>query len=322
MKNLKIKTCPFDKLRAGSERGRRIWTTNRRFFASLRRRPEHSEGMTAKLSFLYLILLIAICNWDSVAIASEQPDPSDLSAPHVIAPHQLDVSLRSIGAGSPDANTPNASVVKKSWQSRISVTQSEKDKKYRNELQRLIAQIRSIKFEPKNQEPKPVIAIEPAPIQSGANETSFVTEVLQEHTEKEMEFKPVSEKTLRMLESISQQPDQLCEAFELAEILFLSGHLKQAAMFYQQALNRKDPNDITSAQDRAWILFQIGNCLRVPPDSIGGQVGDDLLTAKKMYRQLITEYPNCPWTDLAKARQNLIDWHLNDKPQTLIAECK
>jgi len=216
------------------------------------------------------------------------------------------------------------------WQSRISVPQSEKDKKYRNELQRLIAQIHSIKFEPKDQELKPVPSLvtrDSGPVTRATSDGS-VTAVLQEHTEKEMEFKPVSEKTLRMLESISQSAEgrnQLCKVFELAEILFRSSHLKQAAMFYQQALNRKDPNDIMSAEVRAWILFQIGNCLWFDfahhPELVEGR-GEDLPAAKKMYSQLITEYPNCPWTDLAKARQNLIDWYLNDKPQTLIAECK
>ena len=298
-----------------------------------------------------------------VAIASEQADPADLSAPQVIAPHQLDVSLArlrrasSIGAGPPDANTPNFAVVKKPpqdsfyiagtplrgnppkpisqsaqqlWQSRISVPQSEKDKKYRDELRRLIAQIRSIKFEPKNQEPKPVIAIEPAPdTRNEARGTKDVhspssiahpssiagpdtTEEASATGGTENDYEPVSDQTLQMLKNLSQQPDQLHNPLELAEILFLSGNLKQATMFYQQALNRKDPNDVTSAQNRAWILFQIGNCLR----------DDDLPAAKKMYRQLIAEYLNSPWTDLAKARQNLIDWYLNDKPRTLIAECK
>jgi len=69
-------------------------------------------------------------------------------------------------------------------------------------------------------------------------------------------------------------------------------------------------DDVGSAQDKAWILFQTGNCLR----------DDDLANAGKMYRQLIAEYPNSPWIDLAKARLNLIDWYQKSKLQTLIAE--
>jgi len=242
-----------------------------------------------------------------------------------------------IASGQADRAKLTSHSAQQLWQSRISVPQSEKDKKYRNELQRLIAQIRSIKVEPKNQEAEAVpptgagpgsieaIAIETIPI-TEPNETLSTTAAWQQPTQEKqtqlqqdrhLPYKPLSSQTLQMLENISQQNDQLCKAFELAEILFLSGHLKQAGMFYQQALNRKDPNDIMSAEVRAWTLFQIGNCLLA-----SDQVGDDLLTAKKMYRQLITEYPNSIWTDLAKARQNLIDWYLNDKPQTLIAECK
>ncbi len=66
------------------------------------------------------------------------------------------------------------------------------------------------------------------------------------------------------------------------------------------------------SRDRAWILFQIGNCLRK----------DDLPAAAKMYQQLLTEYPNSPWVDLAKAQSNLIAWYLKDEPVKLIAEVK
>jgi outer membrane protein assembly factor BamD (BamD/ComL family) len=59
-------------------------------------------------------------------------------------------------------------------------------------------------------------------------------------------------------------------------------------------------------------LFQIGNCLR----------NDDLPAAAKTYQQLLTEYPNSPWADLAKARRDLIAWYLKDNPVKLIAEVK
>jgi len=269
------------------------------------------NGQPSCPSYIYICILSSVVLFfASIAIASEQ---ADLAKPSSQSAQQL-------------------------WQSRISVPQSEKNKKYRDELRRLIAQIRSIKFEPKNQEPKPVIAIEPAPDtrdealgprSQGTKDvhppSSIVhppSSIVRRDTRDEAldprsrgtkdDYEPVSDQTLQMLKNVSQQPDQLHNPLELAEILFLSGNLKQATMFYQQALNRKDPNDITPDQNRAWILFQIGNCLR----------DDDLPAAKKMYRQLIAEYLNSPWTDLAKARQNLIDWYLNDKPRTLIAECK
>jgi TolA-binding protein len=128
-----------------------------------------------------------------------------------------------------------------------------------------------------------------------------------------------------------QHPERLNKPFELGELLFLSGHLKDAAICYQEALSRSspdkaDPNQkpqqdakvpdvglktsLLSIQSRAWILFQIGNCLR----------NDDPPTAMKMYKQLIAEYPDSPWVDLAKARSTLIDWYQKDNPRGLIAE--
>ena len=115
-----------------------------------------------------------------------------------------------------------------------------------------------------------------------------------------------------MLENLIQKPDQLKNPFELAEVLFLSGQPRKATMFYQEALKRKDLNDLGLAQEKAWILFQIGNCLR----------NDDLQSAKNTYRQLIAEYPDYLLTDFAKVQEKLIDWHLKDKPDTLIEKCK
>jgi tetratricopeptide (TPR) repeat protein len=123
-------------------------------------------------------------------------------------------------------------------------------------------------------------------------------------------YKPVTDRTLQMLGNITQDPNQLDNPFEMGEVMYFSGHLKEAAVFYQEALNRTDPEKTGAGRNRAWILFQLGNCLR----------DDDLTTAQKMYRQLIAEYPGSPWVDLAKAREKLIDWYLKDKPRTLIAE--
>jgi len=267
----------------------------------------------------------------NVAIASGQSGPANLSTPQPIAPHAS--IARSQDANTPGvpgaekssqssfyiATKPSSQIARQLWQSRITIAQGEKDEEYRNRLRHLIEQIRSIRFEPKNKKPEPFIALEPV-LTVEPNETSSITEAQKERAENQVQpesdsrppYEPVSDKTLQMLENLSQEPGQLRSPFELAELLFLSGHLKQAAVFYQHALTRQDPNDVGLVEDRAWIMFQIGNCLYY----------DDLPTAEKMYMQLIAEYPNCPWTDLAKARAQLIDWCQKDKPQTLIAECR
>jgi len=275
---------------------------------------------------LFFLISYLFAIFACIVITSEKAHSEDSSSPQSIETSK-EVNAPDTGIDDKStqhslyiAATPSSQLAQSLWQYRISAAESEKDKKYKDELRRLIEQIRSFQFESKSQEPKPVIAIEPvqAQPQQEPNETLLVADLPQEQTEKEIQlepnselpYEPLSEQTLQMLESASQQPDQLHNPFELAEILFHSGHQKKAVTFYQQALNRKDPNDVKSARDKAWILFQMGNCLR----------SDDLQAAGKFYEKIIAEYPNSPWTELAKTRKKLIDWLLTDKPQALIAE--
>jgi len=147
---------------------------------------------------------------------------------------------------------------------------------------------------------------------AATSDTEVPKEVKGKESESEaaahLPYESVTDQTLQMLKNLSQHPKQLDNPFELGEVLFLSGHLKEARLFYQEALNRGDANDIASARDKAWILFQIGNCLR----------NDDLPRATKMYRQLILECPDSPWTDLAKTQEKLINWHQKDEPRKLV----
>jgi hypothetical protein len=236
----------------------------------------------------------------------------------------------------PVAQSSNNQPAHQLWQARISISKAEKDES-KNELQRIIEQIRSVEFEPQEKVTKPVIVVEPIPI-TEPNEIPSTIETPQEKEVKKIKpklpYEPVTDQTLQILKGLLQHPERLRNPFELGEILFLSGHLKEAAVCYLEALSRSstsagdkaDPNQkpqqdakipdvvvktgMFSIRNTAWILFQIGNCLR----------DDDLPTAVKMYTQLITEYPDSPWVDLAKARSKLIDWYLKDNPRVLIAE--
>ena len=258
-------------------------------------------------SFLVFCLSASVVGAE---VSSEKLDPTNLLMSRLVENSQ-------------DVNTPNVPMPQSSfitaansksrrqlWQARIGLPKGQKNERSKTELKRIIEQIRSVEFEPEKKSPEPVIVVEPVPT-TEPNESLSGTEVpVEKHAEFKLPYEPVTDQTLQMLENLSQHPDQLDNPFELGEVLFLSGYLKEAGVFYQEALNRQSVDETGLARHRAWILFQIGNCLR----------DDDLPTATKMYRQLITEYPNSPWTDLAKVQDKLIDWYRKDKPRTLIRD--
>ena len=220
------------------------------------------------------------------------------------------------------------------WEDRITAPENENDKKTKNELQRMIEQIRSFKFEPQKQTSEHPITAQSAPAAGTENASPDANTqgkapaaTVHQHDESiEKEIKALlpngtlTEKTLDVLKNLTQHPEQAEHPFELAEVLFTSGRLKEAGIFYHEALKRSSPDKESAvqappcnAQNRAWMLFQAGNCLRDY---------DDLPSAAKLYEQLITEYPDSPWTDFAKTECQLINWYQKDNPHKLIAESK
>jgi tetratricopeptide (TPR) repeat protein len=105
-------------------------------------------------------------------------------------------------------------------------------------------------------------------------------------------------------------PNTVTHPFRMAEILYASGHLSQAAPFYQKALAQLNPQDKKTATQRQWILLQLGCCWRE----------DQPAQARQMFSQLMSEYPDSPWLDLARAWQGLADWYLTEQPRRLIQQ--
>ena len=197
----------------------------------------------------------------------------------------------------------------------ISIAKGQNDTKSMDQLKRIIEQIRSVEFGPEKQAPQPVVIPEKAPgiePDETVSETPVQKEKAKQEAKPKLPYEPITDETMQMLINLAQDPEKLDNPLELGEIVFVSGNVKEASAFYSEALKRKDPNDAGVSWDRAWILFQIGNCLR----------NEDPPAAAKMYQQLLTEYPNSPWADLAKARSNLIAWYLKNEPAKLIAEVK
>ncbi len=231
--------------------------------------------------------------------------------------NHLPNSVAAVGQKSPLSSLatlpdPNSNLRHQYWQAELSMAKGVKDKIIKNDLKQMIEQIRSIEFGPQEETFEPIIVPEAVLIDEPNEVLSDTKEQEKKEIEPKLPYEPITDQTLQILKNLSQHPDKLNNPFELGETLFLSRYLKEAAIFYQEALKRKSPDDTGSARDRAWILFQIGNCLR----------NDDLPEAIKIYGQLITEYPNSPWKELADARRTLLDWYLKDEPRKLITERK
>ncbi len=231
--------------------------------------------------------------------------------------YHLPNSTAAVGQKSPQSSLtilpdPNSNFRRQLWRAELSIAKGEKDKGTKNELKQIIEQIRSIKFETQKETFEPIVVPKVVLIDEPNEAVSETKEQEKKEIEPKLPYEPISDQTLQILKDLSQHLDHLRNSFELGETLVLSGNLKEAAIFYQEALKRKSPDDVGSARDRAWILFQIGNCLR----------NDDPPNAIKTYRQLIIEYPNSPWKELAEARSKLLNWFLTDKPGELIAEHK
>lgn len=205
---------------------------------------------------------------------------------------------------------PNTEIEHQLWQSDIRVLKNSNNKS-KDQLQQIIKQIRTLEF--KSPVQTPALSSVAEPIDSEPNEISSGQESTQQQGQKthqiepKLGYEPISTQTLEIFEKLSQNPEQIHNPFELGEVLYRSGNLKEAALCYQYVLDSADPNTPVT-QNTAWILFQIGNCLQ----------NDDSATAMQMYRRLTVEYPDSPWADFARAKVQLIDWLLRDKPKMLI----
>lgn len=216
----------------------------------------------------------------------------------------------------PADTVPNGSgLTQQLWFSRITAPHPEEEIEGRLALKRAIEQIKSVKFTAENPAPtfSPLAKPQPAsqspriePVeQSGPASVQSPTVVSPESQVKP----PVSTRTEGVLKNLLQDPSQAKDPLKIAELLFLSGRTTDAAPFYQEALEHTHPGDRLTDPDRAWILFQLGNCLR---ETNMGQ-------ARDAYTKLIAEYPGSPWTELAKAYGQLASWYQTAQPRQLLA---
>ena len=98
-------------------------------------------------------------------------------------------------------------------------------------------------------------------------------------------------------------PEAVVDAVSLADAVFLSGHLEEAAVFYELAWKQA-----TEDETKAWVVFQLANC-RKDSDPTAGHT---------FYGRVISEYPNSPWSGPAQALDRLLAWRQTHKPQVLL----
>ena len=184
-----------------------------------------------------------------------------------------------------------------------------------NELKLLIEKISTVELTPQDYVSEEPEISEQITLNEPNEEETEAVEINEEQPQEidsDIKYENITDFTLKRIMELTKHPEKVNNPFELGETLFLSDNLQTAAVFYKEALKRQDPNNISSAQNRAWLLFQVGNCLR----------DYDRNAAKEYYGKLITEYPNLPWAELAKIQSDLIDWYNQINPQKLIQEYK
>ena len=213
-------------------------------------------------------------------------------------------------------------------ESRISPPAQSTENSKSNELRQIIEQVRSVKFETSRGElvhPELVEGVEPQqparqPVdtspavwpQPTTADSSAETELqpLVSSTVTQSAGKSTSDHTLQIVEGLLKDPNQITNPFELAEVLFRSGRMAPAGLCYKQALNTMPTDDPNLGTERAWILFQIGNCLK----------DEDPNAARESYAELIRMHPDSPWAEIARVRHGLIEWYQQEKPGELIRQ--
>jgi tetratricopeptide (TPR) repeat protein len=170
----------------------------------------------------------------------------------------------------------------------------------RAELYRLINELESISFrDPANPVSGQAVAkgftARPRGPQGASADTNSVPDKAAAQPKPAVKPKPE-------VPPIVQDPNTVANPFELAEALYRVRRYKESAACYRIALARASSEEKRDGADadRAWMLFQTGNCYaRLDPAE-----------AIKVYRQLMTEHPASEWTPIAIGREQLLQWYI------------
>jgi tetratricopeptide (TPR) repeat protein len=242
---------------------------------------------------LSLILCVSICNADNL-------EPLDLLDSNVPDINEVnDINLMPMDF----VDTAQANLVAK----------MDNSAGLQQQLKSLIGQINAIQFKSKEEKQLEEQAVADVNTVTENNEPQEKQETLKtiNPNAKYQSESGVTDSNINKLDELISQPNDVGNPLELANILYKCGKLKEAAVFYQRAYNYK-AGDNVMYKDKAWILFQTGNCLQK----------ENPEEAVKVYKKLIIEYPESFWADAAKAKDHLVEWYIEQKPEKLLKKNK
>lgn len=209
--------------------------------------------------------------------------------------------------------SPRTVVERELWKARIETLPESEISEPKDDLEKIIQQVNSIEFKQQI-----VSSTSAGEAESDAEQTQQTVSENQDdqdqpNVQAEEEYpKIVSEQMLTRFTQLSKSPESMINPLELADILFKRNYLKESAVCYREALRRLNDGQSDVFEDEAWILFQLGNCLKET----------DPQAALENYQMVVAEFPYSSWAQLAKEKGDYVSWYLKDNPGKLMDESR
>jgi len=260
------------------------------------------------------MLLLLVLSLEAGASQSAESPKADPNSP--FDPTSLFTRIMKAGAEqTPDTAGPLANeITRRLRRSRVAAPEQADEAKTQAALSELVDRIRSVKFEAKEPGP-PALGMFTLPERTDGRDVAPNRQSAEQRavqpaaTAPATREKPLPTGAAEALKRVLADPNRASEPLELAELLYLTGRLNEAAILYQKALDSTTGSEPASREDRAWILLQLGNCLRETNPA----------RARDMYTKLVAEHADSPWVDLAKAHSQLISWYEQVQPRQWLA---
>ncbi len=263
--------------------------------------------LTSQWRRMRMLLLLVLWTAAGKGATSLQAEPNDSPDPTAV----FSRIIRARGSKAAETQRPaQSAITRQLWRHRVLVPEQTEDAETQIALNDLVRRIRSMKFEAKEQLPAAAPFVVPEPTERRLDAASDQGIAVQKQAQPPAApsaalESPLSPEAAEALKRVIADPNQASDPLELAELLYLTGRLSEAAVLYRKALDATTSKGSGAQADQAWILLQLGNCLR---DTNPAQ-------ARDMYARLVAEHPDCPWVDLAKAHSQLITWYEQVQPR-------